>query len=288
VGALFAAALLGGATFSAGARASLTQPGLTPIQADFNSLTYTTTYTENATAPGGQALSYAWALSFPADPACTVGFHANTPQPNQSQWYHEDTSSGGICNHTGTTYDAAGRGHPGTVFVVVSNADWNCTASYFGTQGDAGSPTGVGSAPAPCQPKHPPTAADVKVTSHPVDPKSGRAVVEFSFFTDDEFQFDLIDTLLYFLGGQVAQSPDQKFASPIAGTAKAAKKAGTVANASKPAGQATLETTLKLNGKGKKALRQKGKVKVTVKGTVKNSAGSTTFSRKLKLVAKKK
>lgn len=134
------------------------QPTLTPIHAVFTSSTVpgcsppacTTAYTENAT---GQGLSYQWAVSIPADPPCGNGFQPNKPQTNQATWYHADVSEGGSCNHTGTTYDATGRGHPGTVVVQVSNAYWSCAATYYGTQGDNGNPVGDGPTPQACQPK---------------------------------------------------------------------------------------------------------------------------------------
>ena len=45
------------------------------------------------------------------------------------------------------------RGHPGTVTVIVSNANWSSTATYFGTEGNNGSLTGDGDPPKPCVPK---------------------------------------------------------------------------------------------------------------------------------------
>src|SRR4029077_13047637 len=100
----------------------------------------------------GQDLTYQWSVSIPADPGCAGGFHPNQPQQNQASWYHADGSEGGPCNHSGTAYDAAGAVHPGTVRVTVSNASWTCVATYTGTQGASGTPTGDGPAPQPCQP----------------------------------------------------------------------------------------------------------------------------------------
>src|SRR5579859_2836474 len=135
-----------------------TQPQVTPIHAVFTPEPFgqacappscQTVYTEDAI---GDGLIYAWSVSIPPDPACAAGFQPNTPQPNQATWYHADVSEGGHCNHSGTTYDPNGRGHPGTVVVVVSNSAWTCTATYFGTQGN-GTPVGDGDPPQPCQPK---------------------------------------------------------------------------------------------------------------------------------------
>lgn len=134
------------------------EPSLRPIHAVFTpapagqgcSPPYcTTVYTENAT---GQGLTYQWAVSIPADPNCANGFQPNKPRPNQATWYHADTNEGGPCNHTGSTYDEQGRGHPGTVVVNVTDAYWSCAATYYGTQGD-GTPFGNGPAPQACQPK---------------------------------------------------------------------------------------------------------------------------------------
>lgn len=121
------------------------QPRLTPISASFNQGTFMTTYTENAT---GVDLSYAWSVSIATDPDCAVGFKGNSPQQNQAAWLHKDKIEGGSCNHDGTR--SGPRGHPGKVTVVVSNFGWTCRATYDGTQGDDGSPTGVGPQPEPC------------------------------------------------------------------------------------------------------------------------------------------
>jgi hypothetical protein len=123
-------------------------PVLTPIRAVFTQSAFSTVYTETAI---GEDLSYQWAVSIPADPLCGTGFRPNAPAANQASWYHADAGEGGPCSHGAGLYDAGGRGHPGTVVVLVSNAYWTCAASYYGTQGDKGSPTGVGSAPQACQ-----------------------------------------------------------------------------------------------------------------------------------------
>jgi Divergent InlB B-repeat domain len=128
--------------------AGVAAPVLRPIHAVFTQATFSTVYTENAT---GQDLKYQWAVSIPADPPCASGFQPGKPQANQATWYHADVSEGGPCNHSGSTYDATGRGHPGTVVVVVSNGYWSCVATYYGTQGDNGAPEGDGAAPQPCR-----------------------------------------------------------------------------------------------------------------------------------------
>ncbi len=133
------------------------QPALAPIHAVFTPPAAgtacappacTTVYTE--TVSSGEDLTYTWTVSIPADPNCAKGFQPNTPTLAAATWYHADESQGGPCNHTGTTYDSAGAGHPGTVTVVVANAYWSCTATYYGTQGANGLPTGDGPAPEPC------------------------------------------------------------------------------------------------------------------------------------------
>src|SRR5438067_54142 len=98
----------------------------------------TTGDTANA---GGHGASYRWTVSIPVDPNCADGFQPSQPQANQATWFHADESEGGRCNHGGTAYDATGSGHPGTVTVVVTNADWTCTATYLGTQGPTGTAT---------------------------------------------------------------------------------------------------------------------------------------------------
>jgi hypothetical protein len=123
-------------------------PQLNPIDAAFTQSAFSTVYTENAT---GQDLRYQWSVSIPIDPGCAEGFHPNSPEAYEATWYHADVSEGGPCNHTGNDYDATGRGHPGTVTLVVSDGTWSCVATYYGTQGDNGAPQGVGSPPQPCQ-----------------------------------------------------------------------------------------------------------------------------------------
>ena len=88
----------------------------------------------------GQGLTFVWTVVMQADFGCAAGFKPNSPNPNQASWYHADVSEGGPCNHFGTD-------HPGTVYLVVSNTDWVCTALYQGTLG------GQGPAAPPCQRK---------------------------------------------------------------------------------------------------------------------------------------
>jgi hypothetical protein len=125
-------------------------PQLTPIHALFNQATFSTTYTENAS---GDNLGYGWSVSIPLDPPCAAGFHPNISNPNQATWFHADVSAGGPCDHGNSIYNAAGSGHPGTVTVTVSNANWTCIATYFGTQGANGTASGDGPPPQPCQTK---------------------------------------------------------------------------------------------------------------------------------------
>jgi hypothetical protein len=120
---------------------TLPEPRLLPLHAFFDQSRFSTYYTETAI---GDSLTYGWAVSIPADPPCAAGFTPNTPLASQASWFHADVSEGGPCNHSGTTYDPNNGGHPGTVVVVVSNKDWNCVATYFGTL------SGDGPTPKPC------------------------------------------------------------------------------------------------------------------------------------------
>ena len=111
-----------------------------------------TVYTEEATkAEYGGDLTYSWSVSIPADAECAKGFQPNVPAENQATWYHADTSQGGTCNHSGSDYDSSGSGHPGMVTVIVTNDYWSCTATYYGTQGPQGQPTGDGPPPQRCE-----------------------------------------------------------------------------------------------------------------------------------------
>jgi hypothetical protein len=127
------------------------RPKLTLVTGVFTPAAFSTLYTE-APQPTAinQNLHYKWTVSIPVDPDCALGFQPNTPNPNQATWYHADVSQGGHCNHSGTDYDAAGRGHPGIVTVVVFNQFFTCTETYHGTQGD-GVLSGVGDPLGPCK-----------------------------------------------------------------------------------------------------------------------------------------
>jgi hypothetical protein len=120
-------------------------PVLKRIAAVFDQSRFTTTYTEEAS---GQGLTYTWSVSIPDDKRCAEGFKPNFPNVDQAEWNHKDAAQGGTCNHDGGHNGP--RGHPGTVTVVVGNADWTCTATYEGTEGDNGDPAGQGTQPSPC------------------------------------------------------------------------------------------------------------------------------------------
>jgi hypothetical protein len=117
---------------------TLPEPRLLPIHASFDQSRFSTYYTETAI---GDDLKYAWGVAIPIDPQCAGGFMPNTPLASQASWFHADVTEGGPCNHSGTAYDPNNGGHPGTIVVVVSNKDWSCTATYFGTlSGDGPTP----------------------------------------------------------------------------------------------------------------------------------------------------
>jgi hypothetical protein len=120
-------------------------PKLKPIEAEFEPANRQTVYTERATSPDGRDLKYHWTLVEHNDPTC-INFEPNEPRENQAIWHHADDQG---CNHN----LEGPRGHVGTVIVVVRDAAYECLASYDGSQGDNGSPTGVGSDPQPCQPR---------------------------------------------------------------------------------------------------------------------------------------
>lgn len=117
------------------------QPTVTPIGAVFIQADFATDYGVQATDPDNRKLTYKWTLTPPdKDPNCSK-FAQVAAEPWRAIWQHGDQHG---CNHTVT--DPQGRGHPGTVTVVVSNGFFDCTATYFGTE------TGTGPAPT-CKPK---------------------------------------------------------------------------------------------------------------------------------------
>jgi hypothetical protein len=132
-------------------------------------------------------------------------------------------------------------------------------------------------------PKSPPPATAVILPGKVlVDPATGKAVIDLRF-TPEPDEYDLSDMVIIILtnGGL---KPEER-----AALAAKSKKVniGSLANTHVAAGQTSAQIPLQLNGKGRKALRGSGTLHVTIRATLGNSAGSTPFSGKLKLVAKK-
>lgn len=106
-------------------------PTVSPIQATFVQSEFATHYVVTAEDPNGKTLTYQWRLIPPtADPNCNH-FSASG---NQAIWHHGDQDG---CNHN----VQVAQGHPGTVIVNVTDGQFTCTATYFGTV------TGTGTAP---------------------------------------------------------------------------------------------------------------------------------------------
>jgi len=103
--------------------AAATPPSISPIHAEFVPSEFATHYTVTAQDPNAKALSYQWRLIPPtADPACNH-FSATG---DTAIWQNGDQDG---CNHN----VQVAQGHPGTVIVVVSDGEYSCTATYFGT-----------------------------------------------------------------------------------------------------------------------------------------------------------
>jgi hypothetical protein len=107
-------------------------PVISPITAEFVQADFATTYTIEASARQGGALTFRWALTPPAgDPTCTNFAPVNPPgvSPNRAVWHHNGDADG--CSHS--SQQTGARGHLGTVRVFVTNARWSCEATYLGT-----------------------------------------------------------------------------------------------------------------------------------------------------------
>jgi hypothetical protein len=103
-------------------------PKLTPVHAEFVEAQRETVYTISAT--GGGAATYRWQLTPPkGNPTCNK-FAPVPDKPNEAVWHHADTDG---CTHTGFQ-------HLGLVTVTVTTADWECTATFFGTLTKNGPP----------------------------------------------------------------------------------------------------------------------------------------------------
>jgi len=103
--------------------ASPAPPTLTSIHAELVESEFATHYTVTAEDPSGKALTYQWRLIPPtADPGCNH-FSATG---NSAVWRHGDQDG---CKHN----VQVAQGHPGTVVLVVTDGNFSCTATYFGT-----------------------------------------------------------------------------------------------------------------------------------------------------------
>ncbi len=124
----------------AGIAAGVAAPQLTPITATF--YPPITTYVEDATAAPGDRLTYTWTKDTQRD--CGV-FQQGATAQNQATWSHPDTAGGGNCPDE--------QFHPGVITVVVTDGQWQCTATY-----PLGSAPGIGPTPPPCVEVNPVTA----------------------------------------------------------------------------------------------------------------------------------
>jgi hypothetical protein len=115
-----------------------------------------------------------------------------------------------------------------------------------------------------------------------VDPKTGSGELEFEFNKLEDY--DLTD---WFLKAFLGANPGHLKKSSLAVASRAKQVTiGTLADTHVASSQSRAVMRLKLNGRGRKALRALGKLKATAHGTLSNAAGSTAITRKLKLVAK--
>ena len=105
----------------------------TAVQARFVQAEFATYYHVAASGGSGK-YRYQWALAPPSgDPGCNH-FGPLPNDPTTAIWHHGDQDG---CDHN---VQVSGKGHPGTVAVVVGDGSHSCSASYFGTE------TGTGSA----------------------------------------------------------------------------------------------------------------------------------------------
>ncbi len=131
--------------------ASPAPPPVSPIHAESVASELATHYTVTAEDTSGRALTYQWRLIPPtADPTC----NHFSGTGNAAVWHHGDQDG---CDHN----LQVAQGYAGTVILVVTDGDFSCTATYFGTI------TGDGP-PAACTPLAPATpSATATPTSSP-------------------------------------------------------------------------------------------------------------------------
>ncbi len=131
--------------------ATATPPAVSPIHALSVASESATHYSVTAEDPNGKTLTYQWRLIPPtADHACN---HFSS-SGNTAVWHHGDQDG---CDHN----LQVAQGYAGTVILVVTDGDFSCTATYFGTI------TGDGP-PAACTPLAPATpSATATPTSSP-------------------------------------------------------------------------------------------------------------------------
>ncbi|MFI5091146.1 MAG: hypothetical protein ACHP7P_13915, partial [Terriglobales bacterium] len=106
-------------------------PSVGPIHALFVPEEFATHYSVTASDPAGRPLTYKWSLVPPAvDPGCN---HFAAQPDNSAIWKHGDQDG---CNHL----VQGPQGHLGTVNILVTDGQYDCTASYFGTNTGTGLP----------------------------------------------------------------------------------------------------------------------------------------------------
>jgi hypothetical protein len=112
-----------------------TEPMISPLTATFVQAEFATHYSISAIDPDGDRLTFEWTLEPPQlDPGCTnlgqlVYFdHGSHGQASSEfTWFHGDQHG---CDHT----KMGPQGHLGFVDVVVRDGQWECKASYLGTE----------------------------------------------------------------------------------------------------------------------------------------------------------
>jgi hypothetical protein len=196
--------------------------------------------------------------------------------------------------------NAGGIAPPGDVNTQV-DWTWTCTPTPANCTGGAVKPFGTstvtyqnaagsgGSAVKP-PPANPIAFAHSKIKLSAARAEAVQVLIErgvspaAAIEQTEEVDWNLQDWVMFGAGFRPVQP---RSAGSVALTS-AGKRIGTIGDGHLAAGQTTVRLPLTLNKRGRKALLASGTLKAKVSCLVSDSAGSTPFSGRLKLVAKKK
>jgi hypothetical protein len=210
---------------------------------------------------------------------------------------HFDVTCPGSTLSSSFNPNAGGVAPPGDVNTQV-DWTWTCTPTPANCTGGAVKPFGtstvtyqnVGGSAVKPPPANPIAFAHPKIKLSAARAEAVQVLIErgvspaAAIEQSEVVDWTLQDWVMFGLAN--ARPVEPKSAGSLALTS-AGKRIGTLGDGHLAAGQTTVQLPLTLNKRGRKALLASGKLRAKVSCRVSDSAGSTPFSGKLKLVLKK-